>query len=97
MFYTGDVYNKDGCHLQEEINFSTSPELIAAALFMEGMLDNEAIIIHGFETFSQYTGYDKTLQFTGSCFDSAMVGPSALIDVSPLLVLWSKAASAGFN
>ena len=51
-----------------------NPELIAAALFMERMLDNEAIIIHGFETFSQYTGYAKTLQFNGSSFDPAMVG-----------------------
>ena len=97
MFYTGSVYNKDGCHLQEEINFSTSPELIAAALFMEGLRDNEAIIIHGYETFSQVTGYDKTLQFTGSCFDSAMVGPSVVIRCLSILVLWSKAASAGFN
>ena len=59
--------------LQEEIRFSTCPELIAAMLFMENMEENEAIVITGFEQFSTCTGYAATLEFAGPFYDKAEV------------------------
>ncbi|XP_076454325.1 uncharacterized protein LOC143289235 isoform X2 [Babylonia areolata] len=57
--------------VQEEIRFSTCPELMAAMLFMEKMEDNEAIIIQGFEQFSTCTGYAASLEFAGPFYDKA--------------------------
>lgn len=57
--------------VQEEIRFSTCPELIAAMVFMENMEDNEAIVISGFEQFSQCTGYASSLQYAGPFHDHA--------------------------
>ena len=43
-------------------------------LVMETMEDNEAIWISGYETFSQYSGYAKTLKYEGDCKETLMVG-----------------------
>ncbi len=50
-----------------------SPELMAAMLVFEGMDDNEAIYIEGFETFSSYAGYARTLKYAGNHMDNAKV------------------------
>ncbi|XP_002737643.1 uncharacterized protein LOC100367685 [Saccoglossus kowalevskii] len=57
--------------VQEEIRFCICPELIASMLFMEQMDENEAIMMSGFEQFSQYSGYASTLQFAGDYRDNA--------------------------
>ena len=51
-----------GC-VQEEILFVVCPELIAGMLFCEVMADNEAIIISGYERFSQHQGYATSFKF----------------------------------
>lgn len=50
---------------QEEVRFCTCPELIAALLFMENIEDNEAIIITGFEQFSQCRSCGGLLEYEG--------------------------------
>ncbi|KAK7480564.1 hypothetical protein BaRGS_00028140, partial [Batillaria attramentaria] len=62
--------------VQEEIRFSTCPELIVAMVFMENMEENEAIIISGFEQFAQCTGYAASLQYAGPFHDHAQRDPS---------------------
>ncbi|XP_013400831.1 uncharacterized protein LOC106166730 isoform X2 [Lingula anatina] len=54
-----------GGRVQEEIRFCISPELIASLLFMEFMMDNEAISIEGTTQFSDYTGYAESFRFAG--------------------------------
>ena len=39
-------------------------------LIFEALDDNEAILIEGFETYSAYSGYGRTLQFAGNFQDS---------------------------
>ncbi|XP_038050609.1 uncharacterized protein LOC119723809 isoform X2 [Patiria miniata] len=56
---------------QEEIRFSTCPELLASLLFTESLQDNEAVVVTGFEQFSEYSGYSSTLKFTGDHKDYA--------------------------
>ncbi|XP_064639529.1 uncharacterized protein LOC135495054 [Lineus longissimus] len=58
--------------VQEEIRFCISPELIAAMLFMQCMLDNEAIVIEGFEQFSHYAGYADNLKYFGNFKDKSL-------------------------
>lgn len=53
-----------GC-VQEEIRFATSPELLLSRLLCESLRDNEALIMNGAATFSQYTGYASSFQFAG--------------------------------
>jgi hypothetical protein len=55
---------------QEEILFCQAPELIATRLFVEDLLPNEAIEVSGFEYFSKYGGYEKTLHYKGDLVDS---------------------------
>ena len=63
-----------GFHVfQEEIRFSVSPELLSSMLIFEALDDNEAILIEGFETFSAYTGYGRTLQYGGNLQDPVVV------------------------
>ncbi|XP_062592364.1 uncharacterized protein LOC134253794 [Saccostrea cucullata] len=60
--------------VQEEIRFTVCPELISSMLFMECMDDNEAIIIHGYEQFSDTEGYGPSLTYAGNhqnCPESA--------------------------
>lgn len=59
--------------VQEEIRFTVCPELIAAMLFMECMDDNEAIIIQGYEQFSETSGYGDSLTYVGDYKDMAQV------------------------
>ncbi len=42
-------------------------------LIFEALDDNEAILVEGFETFSAYHGYARTLQFGGHIQDTAPV------------------------
>ncbi|XP_071086187.1 serine-rich adhesin for platelets-like [Haliotis cracherodii] len=59
--------------VQEEIRFCTCPELIASMLFMENMEDNEAILISGFEQFSQHSGYASGLEYVGDYRDDTEI------------------------
>ena len=59
--------------VQEEIRFCTCPELLVSMLFMERMEDNEAIIIKGFEQFSEYSGYASKLNYAGDFRDICKV------------------------
>ncbi|KJE89541.1 hypothetical protein CAOG_00990 [Capsaspora owczarzaki ATCC 30864] len=56
--------------VQEEIRFACAPELMMSMLFCEVLHDNEAVIVQGAETFSDYTGYGRTLAFGGSVHDT---------------------------
>ena len=42
-------------------------------LFMERMEDNEAIVIRGFEQFSEYSGYASKLNYAGDYIDICKV------------------------
>jgi poly(ADP-ribose) glycohydrolase len=53
-----------GC-VQEEIRFLICPELIVSMLLCEKMTDVEAVVVHGFERFSNYEGYARTFRFAG--------------------------------
>ena len=44
-------------------------------LIFEALEDNEAILIEGFETFSAYAGYGRTLQYAGNFQESTKVPP----------------------
>ena len=68
MYLGGGVLNT-GC-LQEEIMFTSCPELICGMLFMEAMKDNEAIIIAGFKKYSNYSGYARALKYEDSNDDN---------------------------
>ena len=57
-----------GC-VQEEIRFLICPEFIVSMLFMEGMNDDECIVITGGEMFSKYAGYGDTYKFNGNHVD----------------------------
>ena len=67
------------CPLQEEIRFSVCPELLVSLLLMESMADNEAILIQGFESYTCYRGYGKTLQYAGDFSDPAQVSVYTII------------------
>ena len=56
--------------LQEEIRFLISPELILARLFCSRMEDTEAIIVTGFERFSNYKGYSANFKYAGPHYDT---------------------------
>ncbi|XP_071798548.1 uncharacterized protein [Asterias amurensis] len=56
--------------IQEEIRFCTCPELLGCLSFMESLHDNEAIVITGFEQFSECSGYSSTLKFCGDFRDT---------------------------
>ena len=60
-----------GGNVQEEIRFSLCPELLASMLFMATMQPNEAIVMQGFEQFSQYTGYGNSFTYAGDYIDKA--------------------------
>ena len=45
-------------------------------LFFEALDDNEAILIEGFETFSAYAGYGRTLRYDGNLQESKKVSKS---------------------
>lgn len=60
--YLGGGVLNTGC-LQEEITFTICPELISGMLLMEAMNDKEAIIISGFDIYSKYSGYARSLKY----------------------------------
>jgi len=51
--------------LQDEIKFTTCPDLIAALFFTETLDDNEALIITGAKPYSTYKGYGRDFEFLG--------------------------------
>ena len=51
----------------------TCPELLVTMVIMEGMEENEATWVQGFETFSSHEGYAKTLRYTGDFIDRTPV------------------------
>ena len=58
---------RSGC-VQEEIRFLICPELIVSRLLAEGLGDNEAIRVVGFERVSNYRGYgSQTFEYGGRC------------------------------
>ena len=59
--------------IQEEIRFCTCPELLGCLSFMESLHDNEAIVVTGFEQFSECSGYSSTLKFCGDFRDRGKV------------------------
>ncbi|CAG5121265.1 unnamed protein product, partial [Candidula unifasciata] len=68
--------------VQEEIMFSTCPELMAAMLFTENMETNEAILVSGFHRFSSYSGYGDNLEFKGHYSGSDQVHTMVTIDAA---------------
>ena len=60
--YIGGGVLRSGCG-QEEIRFSTCPELLASMLFSEAMQDTEAIYVTGFKQFCGYSGYGDSFRF----------------------------------
>ena len=64
------------------------PELVSSLLFMECMDDNEAIIIQGYEQFSETTGYGPSFTYVGDHRDPAQVGNKTVIDLMPSLNLF---------
>jgi len=51
--------------VQEEIRFTVCPELIISRLFTEMLEDNEVLIVHGAQQFTDYTGYGDSFEFAG--------------------------------
>uniref|UniRef100_A0A671Y3K0 poly(ADP-ribose) glycohydrolase n=1 Tax=Sparus aurata TaxID=8175 RepID=A0A671Y3K0_SPAAU len=52
--------------VQEEIRFLINPELIVSRLFTEALDHNDCLIITGTQQYSEYSGYARTYQWTGS-------------------------------
>ena len=50
------------------------------------MLENEAVIIQGFEQFSKYKGYNRTLEFDGDCKDDPTLDEHGNIQTSLLAI-----------
>lgn len=59
-FIGGGVIGK-GC-VQEEIMFVQNPELIVSRLFTEKLEDTECLVITGYETFNETSGYSNTFR-----------------------------------
>lgn len=55
--------------VQEEIRFVINPECIVSRLFTEVLRDQEAVLIHGAERFSAYSGYSGSFRFAGDFVD----------------------------
>ena len=53
-----------GC-VQEEIRMLVSPELLLSRLFTEELDANEALVMTGFERYSDYSGYAGTFRWRG--------------------------------
>lgn len=60
-FIGGKVLSDGCCH--EEIKFLTNPELLVGLVLFNNIEDDEALIIDGTITFSNYTGYGFDLMF----------------------------------
>ena len=69
-----------GC-VQEEIRFLISPELIVSRLLTESLLGHEALLMGGFERFSNYTGYARTFEYAGPAEDSSPAHRPPLVAV----------------
>ena len=66
--YMGGGVIGNGC-VQEEIRFLLCPELIVSRLLAEGLGDNEAIRVVGFDRVSNYRGYgSQTFEYGGRWF-----------------------------
>ncbi|XP_061171458.1 uncharacterized protein LOC133180985 [Saccostrea echinata] len=65
--------------VQEEIRFTVCPELLSSMLFMEHMDDNEAIIIQGYEQFSETAGYGPSLTYAGNHQDCPKIDENRVL------------------
>jgi len=85
--------------VQEEILFLISPELIVSKLFTERLLDNEVLIITGFERYSDYTGYSSKFKYTGEYNDKTKVifTPHGYRKLTYLVAMDAKIYSPGLN
>ncbi|KAL1515239.1 hypothetical protein AB1Y20_001873 [Prymnesium parvum] len=63
---------RNGC-VQEEIRFLLCPELIVSRLLAEPLLDNEALLMRGFERYCRYTGYASSFAYAGPYDDEAVL------------------------
>lgn len=75
--------------VQEEIRFTVCPELVSSLLFMECMDDNEAIIIQGYEQFSETTGYGPSFTYVGDHRDPAQVWNKTTKQIYSLILFFS--------
>ena len=57
-----------GCG-EEEIRFCIAPELSVACLVCSKMMPNEAVVVTGYERFSNYTGKGFTMDYAGNFVD----------------------------
>lgn len=67
--YIGGGVLSRGC-VQEEIRFVLCPELMISCLFCHVMLNNECILVRGFERFNSYKGYANTFEWNGDFRDT---------------------------
>lgn len=58
----------------EEIMFSKSPELIACQVFTKVLSDNECLMVHGAEKFSDGEGYGAGFRWQGDYLDEGVEG-----------------------
>ena len=58
--------------VQEEIRFTTWPELLASLLFTETLGEDEVLVVVGAEQFTSHTGYSDTFRFAGRHWDTTM-------------------------
>lgn len=70
----------DGGCVQEEILFSTCPELILARLFCEEMKDNESIEIHNYYKYSKISGYAFDIKYDSPSFE----GPKSMLAIDAI-------------
>ena len=63
--YIGGKVLSEGC-CQEEIKFLTNPELLVGLIISDKLKDNEALIIDGSITYSNYKNYGFDLKFDNS-------------------------------
>jgi len=72
---------RNGC-VQEEIRFLICPELIVSRLLAEQLCDHEALIVEGFDRFSDYSGYGHTFEHVGPHVDEQGHPKLVMIDAA---------------
>lgn len=60
-----------GGNVQEEILFASCPELLVSAIVTPRMLENEAVVIRGYQCFARTAGYGASLRYAGPWEDTA--------------------------
>lgn len=72
---------------QEEVLFSIFPEAFLGILLFEGLLDDEAAIIHGCRRFCEYKGYADSFRYAGpSALHNDTIGaPPSIVIIDALV------------